>query len=203
MRIGVVVEGDLRAAFRESIDAMSVVVSTSVNKASIGLRDELRAQVRAVFRNDAGGLQKAWQARLYPSRRPSMGAAGWVFSKSRRIHAAFAQPRTIVARGRRWQVLPMEGAIRRGWDREGGEGGFGKPRKWSAFDRVLKLKGVVWMPRPNGNVIVGLRAGQGRAVERLFLLTKSVRLKGGLDLDGPAQRWLDRLYADLAKSIGG
>ena len=201
MRIGATLEGDLRRHFGEAIDVLSIAVTDAVNRASTGLRDELRRQVERAGLGPA--VAKAWQQKLYPSRRASMGASGWVYSKARRIHAAFDNPRTISAFGGRYLVIPLAGAIRRGWDREGRDsGGFGRPRKWSAFDRILKMKGIVRIRLPRGRVLIGLRTAAGK-VEPVFLLVRSVRLRGGLDLIGPPIRWRDRLFADLQSQIGG
>ncbi len=202
MQLGVVVEGDLLAIVGESVDVMSGVVTDAVNRASLGLRDELRGQVRGLHLSGGASLEKAWQQKLYPSRRTSMGAAGYVYSKARRLHAAYAMSGWITARSGRWLVVPLPGAVARGWHLAAHEGGFGRPRKWSAFDRILKLRGVVRIPLPSGRVLVGLR-GPGGKVEPVFLLVRQVRQRGGLDLRSPPQRWLDRLHADLASQIGG
>lgn len=201
MRLSATVEGDLKRMGVEIIDDLSAIGTDAVNRAASGLRDEYRGQVRAA--GLGGDLMKAWQSKTYPLRRKSLGATGWVFSKSRRIHEAFAQPRTVTARGGRWLVVPLAGAIRRNWHL-GGSGGLigSKPRKWSDFGQVLKLKGIAWLPRRDGRVVIALRTGKGPA-EPLFLLTRSVRLKGGLDLPGPAQRWLNSLHAELAAKLGG
>lgn len=201
MKIGVAIEGDLRALMGQSIDVLAIAVSDAVNRASTGLRDELRQQVARAGLGAA--LAKAWQVKLYPSRRASMGASGWVYSKATRIHAAFAGARTISALGGRYLVIPLAGAVARGWDREGAEaGGFGRPRKWSAFDRILKEQRVARIRLSRGRILIGLRGARGQ-VEPVFLLVRSVRLKGGLDLAGPPVRWRDRLFADLAQQFGG
>ncbi|BBK30315.1 hypothetical protein EDC65_2240 [Stella humosa] len=203
MKVGATLEGDLRAHYGEAIDVMSIAVQDAVNWASTGLRDELRAQIRRAFGQGQGSLEKAWQVKLYPSRRASMGASGWVYSKARRIHAAFDNQRTISAFGGRYLVLPLQGAIRRGWDKEGRDkGGFGKPRKWSAYGRIVGLKGIVRIKLQRGRILIGLRDKAGK-VEPIFLLVRSVRLRGGLDLIGPGIRWRDQLFRRLQSQIQG
>lgn len=202
MRLGATVEGDLKRMGVEIIDDLSAIGTDAVNRAAAGLRDEYRQQVKRA--GLGGDLAKAWQSKTYPLRRKSLGATGWVFSKSRRIHEAFSMPRTVTARGGRWLVVPLEGAVRRNWHL-GGSGGLigAKPRKWSDFGQVMKLKGVMWLQRRDGRVVIALRGPAKSPPEPLFLLTRSVRLKGGLDLPGPAQRWLNSLHAELAAKIGG
>lgn len=205
MRLGASVEGDLVKFAGQMVDDMAGIITDGMNRAATGLRDELRKQVTEA--KLGGDLAKAWRSAVYPPRKKSMGAAGWVFSKSRRIHAAFAEPRTIVARGSRWLVIPQEGAVKRSWQL-GGKGGLigAKPRKWSDFSQILKIPGVLWLPREDGtSVMIALRQGgkgKGRP-EPLFLLVRSVRLKGGLDLVGPPQRWLNSLHSELASKLGG
>lgn len=205
MKIGVVLEGDLRKLMGESIDILSIAVTDAVNRASLGLRDELRAQVLGAGLKGPEGLAKAWQQKLYPSRRHSMGATGYVYSKARRLHAAYDQALRIGPRGAGWRVVPLPGAISRGWHLEGGRaGGFGKPARWSAYDRIMALDpaSIARVVRPDGSIVVGLRKRGSKEIEPIFLLVKQTSHRKRLDLAGPPQRWLDRLFADLTSQFG-
>lgn len=148
-------------------------------------------------------LERAVQVNVYPSRRKSAGATGWVFSKAVRVHEAHSQPRTVTSARGRWLVLPLPGARARGLD-VGDRWGGGLARKWSQLTRIIGQPGMVRLPvrgRPD-RVVIGLRR-KGGGVEPLFLLVKQVRLTSSIDWQGPAQRAIDGLYRDLAQQLGG
>lgn len=201
MKLGVVVEGDLARMMRESVDVLSQVASDAVDKAARGLQANLRAQVQGgkLARKNAS-LVQAVQVRVFPPKRPSLGAAGWVFSKAVRIHEAFTRDRTIVARSGRFLVIPLEGAYRLGLATRPAWGG-SKPRKWSQLGGLDGVKGVARIRLADGSILIGIRRGD--AVEKVFLLRRQVHLTARLDFDRPAQKALADLHADLASKLGG
>ncbi|WCT73932.1 DUF6441 family protein [Sphingomonas naphthae] len=89
----------------------------AMQQAEAGLKEELRDQVLAAGFSER--FAKTWQGKVYPTNRPTMSPAAYVFSKAPSIIDAYARGVTIVARaGRRLLAIPTEDAPRK---RSGGQ----------------------------------------------------------------------------------
>jgi hypothetical protein len=223
----------LMSAAEAAINRMAEVVTDAVNRAGEGLQGELRSQVRAAGLSK--GLEKAWQNRVYPSRRTSAGSAALVYSRATVLHSAYIEGPTITPHGL-WLVIATPEAIAMGFgyaaDKPRGPRDIpgGQARKYSQLEKAERALGVqnlrrvskgadkeviIYSPpqRRSGLGARGSRAfrgagGRGFQLLRgsadivLFTLVRQTRVKRVLDLDGPADRCMDRLYGDIAAGLG-
>lgn len=225
-RIVAAIEGNLVAFLTDERTELAVKITDAVNRWSIWLRDQLRGQVRAARLGQ--GLEKAWRAEVYPrGRRASLRAAGLVYSKSPVLHAAFAEGPTIAPGGATVLVIPSAEAIAMGFGStselsrtpRGIPGG--AKRKYGMLGRAIEKLGkdnlsfvplgngrraVIYRPpaqrrgRPGGRRFGGFQLLRGTGSVLLFtLIPDSVTLRKRLDLDGPPERALDGLFADIAR----
>lgn len=211
---------NVRRVLEADVQAGRVAASVVVRRATDDLKSELRAQVENAFQSRR--LVGTWRAKLFPrSGRPSLGAAGIVFSKAPSIMDAFERGATIrPTGGRRYLAIPTA------FNRQGGRRG-ARPRvspaqmvatRQAFVVRLRAREGLAWcLP-----VRRGTRAGRGRApliaggvvpvatarrkgaarwqarlLEQgfvpMYLLLPTVRLTKRLDVAGAAHRVLRRL----------
>jgi hypothetical protein len=198
-RLQAALDGDLREMMRAEADAVARANTRAVGRASSGLQQELRRQVRA-----AGlgvGVEKAWQRATYPRGRRSMNPAALVYSKATRIHDAFMADRTVTARGGRWLAIPLDAAVARGWHQDHARSSGGRPRRWANVEAAARsLGGLAFVPLPGGRGLLVHRDPAGRSTA-YFLLVRRVRLRKRLDVDGPAARWADRLPGYIVREL--
>lgn len=221
MRIIAAIQGDLRAYLDGEATKLSQGIRRAVNDAAMGLRDELRGQVRAARLGT--GIEKAWRAEVYPKnpRSRSLRPAGLVWSKATVLHQAYLDGATIVA-GKSWLVIATPEGISLGFgytsDLPRGSRGIpaGAKRKYSQLGkaiaklgaeniRIVDAKGgnklVLYTP-PGRRRTFGVRGRRfsrvGKGAIPIFILTRQVTVRRVLDFDGPAQRWFDRMYRDIA-----
>lgn len=186
-----------------------VAVTTAVRSASAALKAELRSQV--VSSGLGARLSKTWQDRVYPEKRPSLNAAGLVYSKAPKLIGVFDRGATIKAKNGFWLAIPLPAA---------GKYGDGRQRITPGdFERRtgLKLRFVYRRGRPALLVAEGARVNsKGRAVARrykdrtsgfdytplknrvvipVFILVPQVTLRKRLDIAGAARRWETELPA--------
>lgn len=202
MKTIVPLPGEVRQVLGGISADLAEIAQAAVDRASQGLADDLRKRVTAAGltrRNDR--LSRAVQVTVYPQRRKSIGASGWIFSKAVRIHEAHSQPRTIRSARGRWLVLPLSGARARGLDVKDRWGG-ALPRKWSQLARLIGQPGVVRLPvrGRRDRWIIALRS-KGGGLQPLFLLVRQVDLRSTIDWKTPADRAVDGLYRDLAQQL--
>ena len=225
--IGARADGDLEAWLAGLDVNLALVATRAVGRASEGLRDELRGQVAAA--RLGSGLAHAWRSRQYPGGRPSLGAAGVVYTKAPTIHAAFAADTLIAATGR-FLVIPSPEAVAMGFGRapieRGSLGRFsrGSGRSGGQLGKAIRRLGaetLARVPLADGRILIvyrppapGARARGGKRFRNLqlptstrsvplFVLQKTVRIRQRLDIEGPAKRWYERMWSDVAGAIGG
>lgn len=220
------ISGNLGGFLEGERTEMASRITDAVNRASMGLRDELRQQVRQNFRRAgrrqrAGGqnFEKTVRARIYPEGKKSMGAAGLVYFTAK-FMATHIEGGTIRAQGGRWMLIPLPEAERRGYDMAAGErSSFGRFSKGSKAGNAQVSMAVhdfgplAFIKLDGGKaMLAGNPARQGARGQKthrgsslggtplvpLFLLVPQIRLKPRIDLDGAARRHLDRLYRDIA-----
>ena len=145
------------------------------------LQLDLRGQISAAFGPKGRGLGNAWRARTFP-RRPSLGAAGLVWSKVPAIVDAFEKGAMIRPKGgKKFLAIPTGFNATRGRRGRGEKGMRVTPAQMvasgQAFLRPFKSgRGFVWC--------LPLRAGEhaGRRRQRLRLIA------GGVTEIGTAHR---------------
>jgi len=177
-------------------------VTAAVNAAGRGLQRELRAQTEVALGSKLG---RAWDFRAYPNKRASLGAAALVYSKAAAIHEAFNADTTIIA-GRSFLVIPTEHAIAMGFGKLAeARGSFGRysagsGKKWGrleAASRQLGAKKLATVRTRGGNLLVLYRPARRAPAVPLFVLVPQVTLRKRLDIDGPAERWLEHMSESI------
>ncbi len=176
-------------------------VSAGVRESTEGLKAELRAQVTAAGLSVR--LANTWRARTYPQGRPSISAAGLVWSNAPTIVRAFDEGPVIRSRDGFWLAIPLSAA---------GKGRRGKkltPSEWER-QRGQRLRFVYRRGRPsllvadNQRGRGGKRGGFARASDKaiaagrvtsvpIFLLVPQVHLRKRLAIDPAGRRWIDAL----------
>lgn len=207
MRIRAAIRGDLERHLREELGRGEGAAMRALRRASRGLRDELRGQIRSAGLGNR--LANTVRAEVYPKAGASLGAAALVFTRAPRIIRAFEEGAVIRSRSGFWLAIPTENAPRRGVG-----GGRINPSNFPEH-RFGPLRFVYRPGKPALLVVDEVRIGRtGRVGRRaanartksgalrsglttvvMFVLVPRVRLKKRLDWDGPARRWLDRLPA--------
>lgn len=221
MRLRAAIRGDLRRMMENERRNLAVGIKAGVREETDTLKDDYRKLTAAA--GLPAGLQRAWRSRIYP-KGASANAAGYVFSKAPRIHAAFATGGEIRARNGRFLVVPLPVAIRLGLHRSMERSRGSRPRRWSnvaaALDRfgalrMVKLSGGRFFLVADNVTSTGRRSrtrrtreglefspiGGRRVSMPLFLLVPRVRLGKRLDLDKPARSALGRLASTIVKHI--
>lgn len=219
MRIGAALTGDLRQIMRQEVTVLSAGITSGTVRTTDNLKDRLRKQVAAAGLGVA--VQKAWQSKTYPSGN-SMSAAGYVFSKAKRIHAAFDAGGFIRPVNGDWLVIPLPAAKRLGLDTSYKSAHGGKPRHWSNVDAAIRRFGSLRrVVLPGGRVLLiasrvtssgrrratrthrggGTVQGVGNVDMPLFLLVKRVRLGRRLDIAAAADAAQVELLPQVIRAI--
>ena len=166
-----------------------------------GLKSELRAQVTAAGLGVR--LANTWRSRVYPQGRPSISAAGMVWSNAPTIVRAFDEGPVIRSKDGFWLAIPLPAA---------GKGRRGKkltPGEWERL-RGQRLRFVYRRGRPSLLVADNQRARGGKrggfalasgkaiaagrvATVAIFLLVPQVHLRKRLNIDPAGKRWIDAL----------
>ena len=185
----------------EEITLAERSVTTSVRESAEGLKSELRAQVTAAGLGVR--LANTWRSRVYPQGRPSISAAGMVWSNAPTIVRAFDEGPVIRSKDGFWLAIPLPAA---------GKGRRGKkltPGEWERL-RGQRLRFVYRRGRPSLLVADNQRARGGKrggfalasgkaiaagrvATVAIFLLVPQVHLRKRLNIDLAGKRWIDAL----------
>lgn len=184
MRIVAAIEGNLSTFLEGEQTALAEGIRAAVNRAGIGLRDDIRGQIRSGFRRARGrprgqNLEKAVRARIYPlnKSRRSLGPAAFVYLRW--------EPATIheeggTISGRPWLAIPTREAERLGLARAGEDrGSFGRYSRGSRgrsaqIDAAIRRFGgqTVVLDGRNGTKVIGMRPkaarGEGLRVGKRF-----------------------------------
>lgn len=176
-------------------------VTTSVRESAEGLKSELRAQVTAAGLGVR--LANTWRSRVYPQGRPSISAAGMVWSNAPTIVRAFDEGPVIRSKDGFWLAIPLPAA---------GKARRGKKLTPGEWERLhgQRLRFVYRRGRPsllvadNQRARGGKRGGFTRAGDKavaagrvatvaIFLLVPQVHLRKRLNIDPAGKRWIDAL----------
>ncbi len=200
LRVIAALQGDLRKVMATELQTAIHAVSQGVQQATDGLKGELRDQVTNA--GLGGKLAQTWRGQIYPRGGQSLNAAGFVWSKAPDIISAFADGVTIRSKHGRFLAIPTQYVIRQ------------KNRRISPADFEEAGIPLRYIP-PQGARKVGLlvadnfrvtskgrarvasstalRTGRGLASIIMFILVPQVSLRKRLNVDGAAQKWIDRL----------
>lgn len=207
MRLRLAIQGNLRETLERDYAAAESAVTAAVKEAGDGLKKDLRQDVQGAGLGRR--LANTWRTAIYPRSQKSAGAAALVYSKAPEIIRAHTEGATIRASSSRFLAIPTESVPRArpgqeritpsNWpEHRLGPLRFVKTRRGamlvvdgvrvSASGRVSRIRSRAATSRR------GATSGlAGRATVPMFILVRQVRLKKKLDLDGPAQKWLNRL----------
>lgn len=205
MEIKAQVSGSLAAILKDEVRAGEIAVSAVIGQISSRLKSDWRGQIASAGLGRR--LSNAVRSEVYPKARPSLNAAGLVYSAAPEITQAFEQGAVIRSRDGFWLAIPLPAAGR------GLRGGKITPGEWERrTGRRLKL---IFRPgRPgllvdDGTVPAGSRAmrrdGFSRAVRGfsnrtvpMFTLVPQVKLAKRLSLMASADRLAGSLAAGAA-----
>jgi len=205
MRLLAALSGSLEKMLAEEITLAERSVTTSVRESAEGLKSELRAQVTAAGLGVR--LANTWRSRVYPQGRPSISAAGLVWSNAPTIVRAFDEGPVIRSKDGFWLAIPLPaaGKARRGkkltpgeWERLHGQ------RLRFVYRRGRPSLLVADNQRARGGKYGGngggfaLASGKAIAAGRvatvvIFLLVPQVHLRKRLNIDPAGKRWIDAL----------
>lgn len=199
MRLRAALVGDLTKVMDKAVKDMESAAVKASRQAADSMRDDLRAQTASAGLPKS--LQKAWQRKVYLNK--GLDAAGFVFSKSQDIHAAFATGGEIRAKNGSYLVIPLKGAVRAGLHTSMRKSRGSRPRKWSELEpalrrfgnlrRIALSKGRYLLVAPgygkSGKALKpGARRRKGYWGLPLFLLVPRVRLGKRIDFEGAKRR---------------
>ncbi|MDG4575436.1 MAG: DUF6441 family protein [Defluviicoccus sp.] len=205
MRLQAAIQGDLNALLKAEVRAAEKAVTAGVRTASDGLKTELRAQITGAGLGTR--LANTWRGEVYPKGRPSIAAAGFVFSKAPGIVRLYAEGGLIRSRKGLYLAIPTPAA-----------GKFAAGRQKitpAAWERMhgQRLRLVVRRGRPSLLVADGMRLTKrgraaantgrskglsftrlaGRTTVPIFVLVRQVTVAKRLDVDGAARKWITAL----------
>ncbi len=196
-------DGGLGNLMRAETDAIARGVTQAVRETGERIKQDLRSQVLS------GGLgqklAKAWRSDVFPKNKPSLEAAGYVYSKAPKIHRAFMENTRIKSKDGWFLAIPTENCP----NRIGGK----RPTP-SLYERIIGRLFLIYrrgqpslLVAKNQRARTGKRGGfananekaiakgQGLATVVMFILVPQVTLKKRIDFDG-AEKSAERLLAD-------
>jgi hypothetical protein len=203
----------LAEALEEGFEIFGQAELAAIEEATLGLKEELRAQTRAAGLGSR--LPTTWQGRIYPNKGDIRGPAGFVWSQAPRIISLFAYGGTIAPHGGSnylWiptDAVPLSTSGPRGSTRRGGKSKMtpseveyhfnqdlfvrrGKNGHFLAFLNLITAKS---RKRPGFRQPTRRRVAAGRKAEPvlMFVLVRNLTFRKRIDLEGAANRWGARL----------
>jgi hypothetical protein len=198
-------QGDLDALLKTELLDAERAVTAGIREATDGLKTELRRQITGAGLGSR--LANTWRGEVYPKGQPSIGAAGYVWSKAPGLVRLYAEGGIIRSKQGLFLAIPTPAA-----------GRFGDGRRKitpGAWERIhgLRLRFVYRRGSPSLLVAdnarltkrgraaanIGRRQGavftrlSGRTTVPLFILVPQVTVRRRLDVDGAAQKWIAAL----------
>jgi hypothetical protein len=205
MRLQAAVQGDLNALLKAELGAAARAVTTGIRDATDGLKTELRGQITGAGLRTR--LANTWRGEVYPKGQPSIGAAGYVFSKAPGIVGLYAEGAVIRSKQGLFLAIPTPAAGRSGdgrrkitpgsWERIHGLRLRFVYRRGSPSLLVADNARLTKRGRAAANI--GRRQGaaftrlSGRTTVPLFILVPQVTVQKRLDVDSAAQKWIRAL----------
>jgi hypothetical protein len=205
MRLRAAIQGDLNALLEAELGAAERAVTAGIREATDGLKAELRGQIAGAGLGSR--LANTWRGEVYPKGQPSIGAAGYVWSKAPGIVRLYAEGAVIRSKQGLFLAIPTTAAGRYGdgrrkitpgaWERIHGL------RLRFVYRRggpsLLVADNVRLTKRGRAAANIGRRQGApftrlaGRTTVPVFLLVPQVTVRKRLDVDGAAHKWIRAL----------
>ena len=205
MRLQAALQGDLNALLQAELRTAERAVTAGIREATNGLKSELRGQIAGA--GLGARLANTWRGEVYPKGQPSLGAAGYIWSKAPGIVRLYAEGAVIRSKQGLFLAIPTPAA-----------GRFGDGRRKitpGSWERIhgLRLRFVYRRGSPSLLVADGARLTRrgraapnvgrskgaaftrlaGRTTVPIFVLVPQVTVRKRLDVDGAAQKWLTAL----------
>jgi hypothetical protein len=204
-RLTAALDGDLKRIVELEMRAAARAVTAGVREATEGLKTELRRQITAAGLGTR--LANTWRGEVYPKGQPSIGAAGYVWSKVPRLVRLYAEGAVIRSNQGLFLAIPTPAAGRFGDNRQKITPG--------AWERIhgMRLRFVYRRGTPSllvtdnarltrrGRAAANIGRRQGAAFTRLsgrttvpmFILVPQVTVRKRLDVNGAAQKCIAAL----------
>ena len=199
------IDGSLTAILKAQTEGVKKIVTDTVVEAATKLKEDLRSQVRA------GGLgeklAKSFQQIRFPKTGTSLEAAGVVYSKANKIHAAFIDGVTIKSKKGLFLAIPTSACPKQI---------AGKRASPALFERYIGKLRLVYRPNAPSLLVAenqrakgGQRGGYKRATEKqlasgrglatvvMFILVRQVTLKKRINLEAAERSATDFLARTL------
>jgi uncharacterized protein DUF6441 len=205
VRLQAALHGDLNEVLKAEIRDAERAATTGIREATDGLKTELRRQITGAGLGSR--LANTWRGEVYPKGQPSIGAAGYVWSKAPGIVRLYAEGAIIRSKQGLFLAIPTPVA-----------GKYGDARQKitpGAWERIhgMRLRFVYRRGSPSllvadnarltkrGRAAANIGRRQGTAYTRLagrttvplFILVPQVTVRKRLDVDGAAQKWIAAL----------
>jgi hypothetical protein len=138
-RLTAALEGDLKRIVELEMRAAARAVTVGVREAAEGLKTELRRQISSAGLGTR--LANTWRGEVYPKGQPSIGAAGFVWSKAPGIVRLYAEGAIIRSQRGLYLAIPTPAA-----------GKYGDARKKITpgdWERIHGMR-LQFVYRPNG-----------------------------------------------------
>jgi hypothetical protein len=202
MRLVAVLQGDLNELLKVELRSAERAVTAGIREATDGLKTELRRQVTSAGLGSR--LANTWRGEVYPKGEPSIGAAGYIWSKAPGIVRLYAEGAVIRSKHGLYLAISTPAAGKYGdarekitpgdWERiHGMRLRFvyrrGSPSLLVADNARLSKRGraAANIGRRQGDAFTRL---SGRTTVPLFILVPQVTVRKRLDVDGAAQKWI-------------
>jgi Family of unknown function (DUF6441) len=211
MRLEAALRGDLNELLKAEIRDAERAVTAGIREATDGLKTELRRQITSAGLGSR--LANTWRGDVYPKGQPSIGAAGYIWSKAPRLVRLYAEGAVIRSKHGLLLAIPTPAAGRFGDNRQkitpGGWERIHGLRLRFVYRRgtpsMLVADNVRLTKRGRAALNIGRRQGaaytrlSGRTTVPLFVLVPQVTVRKWLDIDGAAQKWIAALPRLVAR----
>ena len=180
-------------------------MTSGIREATDGLKTELRGQITGAGLGSR--LANTWRGEVYPKGQPSIGAAGYVWSKAPGIVRLYAEGAVIRSKQGLFLAIPTPAAGHFGdgrrkitpgsWERIHGLRLRFVYRRGSAS--LLVADNVRLTARGRAAANIGRRKGaaftrlSGRTTVPVFVLVPQVTVRKRLDVDRAAHKWIRTL----------
>jgi hypothetical protein len=205
MRLQAALRGDLTEVLKAEIRDAERAVTAGIREATDCLKTELRRQITSAGLGSR--LANTWRGDVYPKGQPSIGAAGYIWSKASRLVRLYAEGAVIRSKQGLFLAIPTPAAGRFGdgrqkitpgaWERIHGKRLRFVYRRGSPS--LLVADNVRLSKRGRAVANIGRRKGDsftrlaGRTTVPVFILVPQVTVGKRLDVAGAAQKWITAL----------
>jgi hypothetical protein len=198
-------QGDLDALLKTELLDAERAVTAGIREATDGLKTELRRQITGAGLGSR--LANTWRGEVYPKGQPSIGAAGYVWSKAPGLVRLYAEGGIIRSKQGLFLAIPTPAAGRFGDNRQKITPGAWERMHGMRLRFVYRRRGPSLLVADNARLTkrgraaanIGRRQGaaytrlSGRATVPLFILVPQVTVRRRLDVASAGEKWIGML----------